>query len=158
MVDPAAGTLYGARYGLGEEFSSIGEPSREDVLAAQEPLGAAWPRNTVLIVVATDAALAKNECCRVAMASHDGLARAVTPVHCMTDGDVVFSLATGKVPLPTSLAGDGIDSATSRVAQLDLVMAAAANVVTRAIVHATLAATSVPGWSCYLDRYPSARR
>jgi L-aminopeptidase/D-esterase-like protein len=36
-------------------------------------------------------------------------------------------------------------------------MAAGANAVARAIVHAVLAATSTMGMTAYLDRYPSAR-
>ncbi len=31
--------------------------------------------------------------------AHDGLARAINPVHTMSDGDTLFALATGRVPL-----------------------------------------------------------
>ena len=31
--------------------------------------------------------------------AHDGLARAIRPVHTMGDGDVVFTMATGRVAL-----------------------------------------------------------
>ncbi|MGI9504265.1 MAG: P1 family peptidase, partial [Geminicoccaceae bacterium] len=51
--------------------------------------------NTTLIVVATDAALSKGEAKRVAIMAHDGIARAIRPVHTPYDGDTVFVLATG---------------------------------------------------------------
>ena len=52
--------------------------------------------NTVIGVVATDADLTKAQCQRLAMAAHDGIARAVRPSHLMVDGDVLFSLATAQ--------------------------------------------------------------
>ena len=61
---------------------------------------------------------------------HDGLARAVSPVHTAFDGDTVFALATGARPALTSI----------EVVELQ---AAAADCVTRAIGHALLAARSV---------------
>ena len=33
---------------------------------------------------------------RLAGAGHDGLARAIAPIHTMSDGDTLFALATGK--------------------------------------------------------------
>jgi L-aminopeptidase/D-esterase-like protein len=52
--------------------------------------------STTLSVVMTDARLDKLQCCMVARMSHDGLARAIDPVHTPVDGDCVFVLATGK--------------------------------------------------------------
>ncbi|HEX2026158.1 MAG TPA: P1 family peptidase [Actinomycetota bacterium] len=55
-----------------------------------------WPgANTVLGVVATDARITKERAHAMAVAAHDGLARAVEPAHTMWDGDTVFTLATG---------------------------------------------------------------
>lgn len=51
--------------------------------------------NTTIAIVATDAALTKAQCQRMAVAAHDGIARAVVPAHSPADGDLVFSLATG---------------------------------------------------------------
>jgi L-aminopeptidase/D-esterase-like protein len=47
-------------------------------------------------VVATDGALSRERAHLLAVASHDGLARAVRPAHTMWDGDTVFTLATGR--------------------------------------------------------------
>ncbi len=51
--------------------------------------------HTVLGVVATNAALSKEEANKVAQMAHDGLARAIRPAHTMLDGDTIFALATG---------------------------------------------------------------
>jgi L-aminopeptidase/D-esterase-like protein len=55
--------------------------------------------NTTLVVAATDFALTKAEALRVAMMAHDGLARTIRPIHTPFDGDTVFALSTGRVPL-----------------------------------------------------------
>lgn len=54
--------------------------------------------NTTLAVVACDAALSHEDTCRLAVMSRAGFARAIRPVFSPFDGDIVFSLATGKGP------------------------------------------------------------
>jgi len=170
VADPVTGELYGLRWGLPGEFDELGPPFPDgpppeagrrqgDVLVDTIELDAAEldvveggpPRQTVLAVVATDARLAKWECYRLAAAGHDGMARAVSPIHGMGDGDTVFALATGRHELPRA-------PARPRPAQLGELMAASADVVTRAIVRGVVAARSAGGIPSYLDRYPSARR
>ncbi|MFM1987867.1 MAG: hypothetical protein RJA99_824 [Pseudomonadota bacterium] len=51
---------------------------------------------TTIGVVATDVALDKAECRRLATSAHDGLARTIDPVHTAFDGDTVFAMATGR--------------------------------------------------------------
>ncbi|MEM6387398.1 MAG: P1 family peptidase [Pseudomonadota bacterium] len=51
--------------------------------------------NTTLAIVATDLMLDKAMATRMAIAAHDGLARAIVPSHTPMDGDLVFSAATG---------------------------------------------------------------
>ena len=51
--------------------------------------------NTTIGVVATNATLTSAEVNRVAEMAHDGMARAIRPSHTMSDGDTLFSLATG---------------------------------------------------------------
>jgi L-aminopeptidase/D-esterase-like protein len=95
--------------------------------------GAAGPvagANTTIGVVVTDAGLTKEQANRVAAVAHDGMARAVRPAHTRYDGDTIFCLATGAVPPPAP-------SGTAPVPVLaDLVEAAAAEAVARAIVQA----------------------
>jgi L-aminopeptidase/D-esterase-like protein len=85
---------------------------------------------TTLAVVATDVTLTKAGCQKLAGVGHDGLARALSPVHTAYDGDTVFTLATGARPAVT-----GIDEVELQTA--------AADCVAVAIVRAVLAATSV---------------
>jgi L-aminopeptidase/D-esterase-like protein len=51
--------------------------------------------NTVLVAVATDAALTKHEAQRLATMAASGMPRVVSPVHTRFDGDVVFALSVG---------------------------------------------------------------
>jgi L-aminopeptidase/D-esterase-like protein len=54
-------------------------------------------------VVATNAALTKGEVHRVAVQAHDGMARAIFPVHTSFDGDTVFAVAVPRVPAAMDL-------------------------------------------------------
>ncbi|MFH8795057.1 P1 family peptidase [Streptomyces sp. NPDC017941] len=151
-VDPRTGVLYG-RY-FGDE--DVRPPSADVHARARERLAAAAarnvapPLNTTLAVVATDASLTKAQAQKLAGTSHDGMARAVRPVHLLNDGDTVFALSTGDRDL------DAADPLA-----LNEVLAAGADMVTRAIVRALLAAESVetPGgvFLAYLDLYREGR-
>ncbi|WP_193777359.1 P1 family peptidase, partial [Streptomyces sp. E5N298] len=109
------------------------------------------PLNTTLAVVATDADLSKAQAQKLAGTAHDGIARAVRPVHLLSDGDTVFALATGERPLD---AGQPL--------ALNEVLAAGADMVTRAIVRAVRAADPVVGpggaWPSYGELYGGVRR
>ncbi|MEW6189796.1 MAG: P1 family peptidase [Actinomycetota bacterium] len=61
------------------------------------PIPKAFGRNTTLAVVATNVKMSKEEVNGIARMAHDGLARAINPVHTMYDGDIVFALATGEI-------------------------------------------------------------
>lgn len=134
-VDPATGLLFGARLGRTGEFPA-GPVDAEALRAAGAPgplvIGAA----TTLAVLATDVTLDKAGCARLATMGHDGLARALSPVHTVLDGDTVFALSTTARPVP-------------ELPELLALHAAAADVVGRAVAHGVLAARSVttPGGS-----------
>ncbi|GAA4541043.1 P1 family peptidase [Pseudonocardia xishanensis] len=128
-VHPATGELLGARHGLPEEFPQL-RASLERLAEVQRRASAPTPGTaTTLAVVATDAALDKTGCGRFATVAHDGYARALDPVHTVMDGDTIFGLATGGRPTPGP---EGLFA----------LHAAAAAVVSRAVVHAVLAAES----------------
>ena len=74
-------------------------------------------------VVAVDCALTKEQANRLADVAHDGLARAIRPVHTQMDGDTMFALATGRV-------GSDVNFVK--------LCAAAAEVTARAIANAIL--------------------
>jgi putative pantetheine hydrolase len=94
-------------------------------------------------VVAADATLTKAQCAKVAGLGHDGLARAINPVHTMLDGDTVFALATGAREAPGLLAFHAL-------------LAAAGDIVTAAVARAVLAAQSTHGLRSYRDAFSSA--
>src|SRR5690349_5972701 len=61
--------------------------------------------NTVIGVVATNAALTKAGATKVAQMAHDGLARVIRPAHTMFDGDTIFALAIGDQKADISMVG-----------------------------------------------------
>lgn len=146
-TDPETGVLYG------EMFQGRVEPPSAQVReAARRRLADTAARNappllnTTLAVVATDAELSKAQAQKVAGTAHDGIARAVRPVHMLNDGDTVFAMATGV---------RGLDA--GQPLALNDVLAAGADVVTRAIVRAVRAAETVEGvggvWPAYGELY-----
>ena len=165
-LDPADGSLLGGRKLLPGDLvgmAALAPPDPDELVelrrATAPPVrrmqlsGPGQPeiRNTTLGVVATDATLTKAQCTRLAMTAHDGLARAVDPAHTTWDGDTIFGVATSTGPAPDELG-------------LHLLLAAAADVVTRAFVRGLVAArtvrTAAGHWPGYLDLAPSvvARR
>jgi L-aminopeptidase/D-esterase-like protein len=151
VIDERTGELLAARYLLDTEPQLTRPESAElqAFLISRESLElpSTATQNTTLAVVATDLVLTKVQCRRLAGAGHDGLARAVNPVHTLFDGDTIFGLSTGRRPAP--------DHAAQYV-----LMSAAGDCVTRAVAHALLSATSIttPGgsWRSYADAFPSA--
>jgi L-aminopeptidase/D-esterase-like protein len=69
--------------------------------------------NTTLVVVMANCKLPKVDANRVAQRGHDGLARAIQPVHTMFDGDVVFALASGDQTFPVDVVAEMGAAATA---------------------------------------------
>ena len=74
--------------------------------------------NTTIGVIATNATLDKLGCLLVAQSGHDGLARALEPVHATVDGDALVAAAVGIVDAPLDhvriLAARAVETADSR--------------------------------------------
>ncbi|MGW0208508.1 P1 family peptidase, partial [Streptomyces sp. NPDC003233] len=146
VIEPETGALYGelclGRVEYPAERVHEAARRRLDETAAKN---APPPLNTTLAVVATDANLSKAQAQKLAGTAHDGIARAVRPVHLMNDGDTVFALATGARSL------------SERPLELNDILAAGADVVTRAIVRGVRAAEPVDGpggvWPSYGELY-----
>ncbi|GGS82261.1 MULTISPECIES: P1 family peptidase [Streptomyces] len=146
--DPETGVLYG-KLMSGRRVTA---PAEEVCRAARRRLAEAAERNTLpplnttLAVVATDAELSKAQAQKLAGTAHDGIARAVRPVHLLNDGDTVFAMATGERPLDAA-----------QPLALNELLAAGADMVTRAIVRAVRAAEPVDGpggfWPSYRELY-----
>ena len=117
--------FWAAPFEQGAEFGALGLPHPWPGHASRPALKFAAPEraNTTLCVVATDAALTHKQCKRLASMAGAGMARAIFPVFSSFDGDIVFSVATGKTPLKDPQMA------------LPWIGAAAANCLTRAIAR-----------------------
>lgn len=93
--------------------------------------------STTLAVVATDAALSKEQANKVAQMAHNGLARAISPVHTMYDGDAVFALSLGEKEMDVTVIGS-----------------VAAEVLADAVRRAVLMARGVAGIKASCDLRP----
>ena len=144
VVDPASGRiLAGARptklgpvrVGGDGPFADTLEVMRGFV--GKTALRFASRANTVIGVVATNAALTKDEANKVAQMAHDGLARAVRPAHTLFDGDTIFALSTGEKNVDVNIVG-----------------AFAAEAMAQAIVRAVLQAKTAGGLPAAADFPP----
>lgn len=123
--------FYAAPFEQGAEFGGAGVDPNSGLGLSQDSRkrDSMSPReNTTIAIIATDATLTKAECQRVAVAAHDGMARAIVPAHTPHDGDLVFALSTGSGP-----AGDTM-----------LLGHAASLCLARAIARGVYAATPAP--------------
>lgn len=141
-VDPYDGRLWSDRH------RRLGSPTDAEREALQGAGKASAPSlNTTIGVIFTDATLTKAEAGKVAAVAHDGLARAVRPVHSMTDGDTIFCLASGRRPAETD--------PRSAVAGLNALLSAAADAFTDACRVALVSATGRRSWRSYTELAPS---
>lgn len=135
---PNSRNFWAAPFEIDGEFGGLGpnpssgfvktQPSRK--VAAMIDLGRDQQQiNTTIAIVATDAPLTKAEAKRIAVAAHDGMARAIVPAHTPSDGDLVFALSTN------TRTGD------TPVADVASLGNAAAHCLTRAIARAVFHAT-----------------
>lgn len=93
--------FWAAPFEEGTEFGGLGPAPMipQDAPLPRKRLGEA----TTIAIVATDATLTKAQAHRMAVAAHDGMARALVPSHTPLDGDLIFSVATGGKPLQDPL-------------------------------------------------------
>ncbi len=135
VMTPSERHFWAAPFEMDGEFGDLGPDPQPGFLLPPSRKAAAMMEqgNTTIAVVATDAALTKAQCYRMAVAAHDGIARAILPAHSPMDGDLVFAAALGARPL---------DDAT---AQLTMIGHAASLCLARAIGRAIWMATPAPG-------------
>ncbi len=142
-VNPQTGELWERRLELDNEFGNQGQRCVQ-----LPPMPAAPPKgNTTIAVVATDAVLNKQDAQKIARMAHDGMARAIRPIHTLFDGDTVFCLGTGRKELP-----DTENSYTDRHANAPNALGhAAADCLARAIMQAVVSAESLGGMTAFRD-------
>jgi L-aminopeptidase/D-esterase-like protein len=125
--------FWAAPYELNEEFGGLGLPDSIKADALKPKFKGAAAENTTIAVIATDAPLTKAQCKRLALAAHDGLARAIRPIHTPMDGDVIFAASTAASGQPP------IDSGA-----LALLCNSASDVLARAVARGIYEATALP--------------
>jgi len=137
-VRPDCGRFWAADLAQASEIDP--QPAIPETALDPEDLsggGAVVPAaNTTIAVVATNAALDKPGCRRLAIMAQDGIARAIRPAHTPFDGDTVFALSTGT-------------GAVTAAVDLLKLGNAAADYLARAIMRAVLAAEplgGIPSW------------
>lgn len=130
IIDPATGQVVaGVRGEDGKGLADARKILRSGGLGRRRPSEReANGENTTIGIVATNATLTQVEAKKMAMMAHDGFARAISPAHLPSDGDTIFSLATGTF--------DG-------QANLTIVGALAAEAMADAIVRAATQAESL---------------
>lgn len=150
VTAPGGRTFWAAPYEIDQEFGGLGsaglraEPEDWGRAKGAPPssAGGAARQNTTIACVATDAALTPAQAKRVAIMAQDGLGRAVRPAHASFDGDVVFALSTGRIPL-----AEPAQRTVTRIGAL------AADCLARAIARGVYAATpwTADGPLCWRD-------
>lgn len=124
--------FWAAPYERDAEFGALGLPAFGPGGAPPLRTKGTAPENTTICVVATDAALTKAQCKRLAVVAQGGLALALRPAHAALDGDVVFAAATGTQARPV----------TAR--DLTEIGALAAETLARAVARGVYAAMALP--------------
>jgi L-aminopeptidase/D-esterase-like protein len=141
LIHPLDGRLYLAEGGYDDPllFHMTGTTRDEEQA----------PRNTTIGIVATNAELDKPQLIKVADLAHNGLARAIRPMHTMLDGDTIFAVrpyADAKT-LPR----------TSPTNLTDLVGAAAADAMALACLDAANQTEGIEGWPSVKDAVAAIR-
>ncbi|MGB7244759.1 MAG: P1 family peptidase [Sulfitobacter sp.] len=144
VTTPGDRHFYAAPFEVGGEFGGLGPDPANGLgrdLTSRKMAAMSDRANTTIAIVATDAALTKAQCQRVAIAAHDGIGRATVPAHTPGDGDLVFALSTAARPMenPTR--------------DLGVIGHAASLCLSRAIARAVYAATPAPDdlLQCWCD-------
>ncbi|MFL6661670.1 MAG: P1 family peptidase [Rhizobacter sp.] len=144
----ANGDLHAASLALDNEFRVLRKAgARAGSVPPSLPGGPL--RSGTNAVVATNVELTKSQATQIAEMADNGIARAVSPAHTSGDSDTLFVLGTARLAMAT------LGDPNAVVTQIGT---AAADAVSRAIVHALLAAQSTTCQASYCDAFPSACR
>jgi L-aminopeptidase/D-esterase-like protein len=146
VVVPGRPNFWAAPFEVAGEYGGKGvaspsDPLSEDFSGTDHLPGTG--HNTTIAIVATDADLTQAQLHRMAIAAHDGMARAIVPAHTPFDGDLVFAASSGRVPLK---GGDAELLALGHAASLCL---------SRAIARGVYLATAASGdkLPCWQEKF-----
>jgi L-aminopeptidase/D-esterase-like protein len=138
VINPCTGEFYAD----GGNYMQLFE-EKDDFIDLRE-VNNIKPSNTTLAVIATNVVLERSQLTKVAELAHDGMARAIFPVHTMRDGDMIFATSSfsserkkfDNVPV-TNL--------------INVVGIGAGNALMKAIKNSMLHAKSIKGYPSYFD-------
>lgn len=140
-VMPGTDTLWAWPFEENQEMGGQTGPNADALTLAFDYPGNLGTRlNTTLAVVATNAKITPAQGERIASMAQDGLARAIRPIHTPFDGDIVFAIGTGSIPL--------LDPAPRTLMRIG---AAAADCVARSIGRAVFEAEKLGDKPAYRD-------
>lgn len=129
----ALGDVYDWRTGqqiaglLTEDRTGL-QDSAELLYKSMAPADNKFVTNTTIGAIITNAAFNKTQLCKIASMAHNGMARAIRPVHTSADGDSLYALSCGEI-----------------AADVDVVGTLAADVLAEAIRRAVLSSESAYG-------------
>ncbi len=130
LIHPVSGNLYATSGGF--DLPLLYHPSDDgrDQSTSRS--------NTTLGVIATNADLEKSQLIKIADLAHDGLARAIRPMHTMRDGDTIYALSpyADRVRLEHT-----VDARLT-----DLIGAAATDAMVLAILDAARETEGIDAW------------
>lgn len=140
VVVNALGDIYDLD--TGAQIAGMQEAGRllsteEEMWKDGEQMGALPAGNTTIGAVFTNGAFTKAELNKIASMAHNGYARTIRPVHTTADGDSIYALSVGDVPV-----------------ELNLVGTLAAHVMGRAVNRAAASAVAMFGLPCMADIDP----
>jgi L-aminopeptidase/D-esterase-like protein len=154
ITDAATGRPEFYKYGL-KKVSAI-KPGKGNYYALQNLRSLAKSPATAIGVVVTNITLSKAQAKRLAIMAMDGQGKAIRPSATYFDGDSVFALATGDLPLS---ALGGVDSTWGEASGwVTMIGMAAADCYSRAFIHSVLNATSIGDVKSYHDTYKKSYR
>ena len=141
-VDPTTGRLWADHRQLLATPTDLERDALATAYAAAQTSYA-----TTIGVILTDAILSKAQASKLAAVAHDGMARAIRPIHSMLDGDTVFCLASAHRPV--------VLDPPHWLFAFNTLLAGVADVFTEACLDAMLAATGRGVWTSYTELAPS---
>ncbi|MEG0329936.1 MAG: P1 family peptidase [Longicatena sp.] len=128
-------------YQTNEQLAGIYDEKNNKIIKAEDVLcaymnNASTPNstNTTIGCIVTNAKLDKAQCTKIASIAHNGYARAIHPVHTMSDGDTIFVLSTQEVE-----------------ANVDAIGVLASDIMAKAINRAVKKAKGAYGLKAYCD-------
>ena len=134
VVDPMTGKIIaGAR---GSEKGTFIDT--EAMLIGNRKMSMGPGLNTTIGVVAVNAPYTKTQLTKIAQMSHDGMARAIRPVHTMYDGDTIFAVSVA-------------DPDVKVAPDMNVIGAAAVQAFSMAVVEAVKNARGVEGIPSYSE-------